>query len=98
MLLIRNNDKMVINGSKEYWEVRVVDVLEKIFWFILLSPLAGVFLWCIMDPEGSLLFGDRWKYKGELEPTEEAINGAKKCGIIGLVFTIAFYIIFILLR
>lgn len=87
---------MVINGSKEYWEVRVVDVLEKIFWFILLSPLAVVFLWCIMDPEESILFGNRWKYKEELEPTEEAINFTKKTGIIGLIFTIIFYVIFVI--
>lgn len=73
-----------------------MDIIEKILLFILLSPLMGVFLWCILDPEESILFGNRWKYKEELEPTEEAINFTKKTGIIGLIFTIIFYVIFVI--
>lgn len=96
MLLSKSNDKMVMNGNKKNWGNGAVDIIEKILLFILLSPLMGVFLWCILDPEESILFGNRWKYKEELEPTEEAINFTKKTGIIGLIFTIIFYVIFVI--
>lgn len=73
-----------------------VGIIWKIYVFILLSPLMGVFLWGILDPESYVLFGNKWRFKGDLEPSEEAINLARKSSIAGLIITIIFYIIYVI--
>lgn len=66
-------------------------ILTKIIVFILLVPVIGVFLWGIVDTKGFITFGDRWRYKEELEPTDEAMKYSRKLCIICLAVTIVGY-------
>ncbi|CAM4013005.1 hypothetical protein [Saccharibacillus endophyticus] len=58
---------------------------EKIIFFIFLIPLLGVLVWSYFDPRESLIFGKRWMFKEEPEPSEGAIRYIKVASAISVV-------------
>lgn len=69
---------------------------EKIFSFIICIPLFAALLWAFFDPRESLLFGRRWMYEEEPEPSEAAIFFTKVLSaicliILALIFIVSFF-------
>ncbi|AST91157.1 hypothetical protein BC6307_07630 [Sutcliffiella cohnii] len=54
-----------------------ISISSIILSIILLIPLYGVLIWTYIEPEESLLFGKRWMYNGEIEPSTKAIRYTK---------------------
>lgn len=50
---------------------------EIIIYIILLIPVYAVLIWTYMEPEESMLFGERWMYDREPEFSKRAIRFAK---------------------
>ncbi|CAM4425243.1 hypothetical protein [Paenibacillus tarimensis] len=48
-------------------------------------PLYAVLLWTYFNPVESMLFGNRWKYKEEPEPTDLAIRYVKGASLFSLI-------------
>nr|WP_242450784.1 hypothetical protein [Priestia endophytica] len=64
--------------------------------FILFIPVYAVLIWSYFDPEESLLFGKRWMYQEDPEPSPAAIRYIKVMSLIGIVgLTFVFIILFI---
>lgn len=59
---------------------------EKIIFFILSIPLFAAFIWAFLDPRESMLFGKRWMYNEEPEPSEDAIIFTQFTAVIGFIF------------
>ncbi len=73
-----------------------MDVIDFIMLLIFLLPIYGLLIWQYIEPEESFLWGRRWMYEEEPEPSEELIEYYKKTAIIGIVFmTIVIIISFI---
>jgi len=53
---------------------------------LIFIPLYGVLLYSYFYPEESFLWGRRWMYSEDPEPSEEAIKFFKIKSIIGIVF------------
>ena len=69
---------------------------ENIFLFIICIPLFASLLWAFFDPRESLLFGRRWMYDEEPEPSEAAIFFTKVFSaisfiILALIFIVSFF-------
>lgn len=71
-----------------------MEVLTKIIVFIVLVPFILILVWGIIDTKSYITSGQRWRYKGELEPTEEAIEYHKKLCIVGIFVTIVGYLLY----
>lgn len=52
---------------------------------IITLPLYGVLIWSYFYPEESFLWGKRWMYSEEPEPSEDAIIFIKIKSIIGII-------------
>ncbi|SOC41482.1 hypothetical protein [Ureibacillus acetophenoni] len=64
-----------------------MDIVQFIVITILFIPLYGLLIWSYFDPREALLFGNRWKYKEDPEPSEKLIRYTKftsKWGMIGI--------------
>lgn len=64
-----------------------MEIAQFIVLTILLIPFYGLLIWSYFEPEEALLFGNRWKYKEDPEPSEKMIRYTKftsKWGMIGL--------------
>ena len=59
--------------------------IEIIILSILLIPVYGLLLWSYFEPEEALLFGNRWMYKEDPEPSEKWIRYTKFTSMIGMV-------------
>lgn len=44
---------------------------------VLLIPLYAVLIWTYSEPEKSILFGKRWMFKEEPEPSQKAVRYTK---------------------
>ncbi|WP_190279462.1 hypothetical protein [Ornithinibacillus gellani] len=58
------------------------------FWIvmtILFIPLYGIFIWSYVAPEQSILFGKRWMFKHDPEPSETAIRYTKFMSLIAMI-------------
>ena len=60
-------------------------MIESVMALILSIPLYAIFIWTYFNPEDSLLWGERWKYREEPELSDEAIKSMKVRSIVGLV-------------
>lgn len=70
-------------------------MIEIIVMFIMCIPVYAVLLWTYFDPRESLLWGRRWMYKEEPEPSEGAIRYAKVTSAISIGVLTLIFIIFI---
>ena len=61
-------------------------MVEFIILTLIMLPVYGIFIWSYFYPEESLLWGNRWMYKEEPEPTEEVIKFIKIKSIIAVAF------------
>jgi hypothetical protein len=52
-------------------------IAQVIITIILLIPVYGLLLWGYIQPEESMLFGKRWMYKEDPEPSIKAIRYVK---------------------
>lgn len=66
-------------------------VAEKILIIILSIPLYAVLIWTYFEPRESLLWGKRWMYKEEPEPSEGAIRYTKVASAISIVALTIFF-------
>ncbi|MNP15711.1 hypothetical protein D3C76_1080800 [compost metagenome] len=66
---------------------------EKILLFIFFIPLLGVLVWSFFDPRESLLWGKRWMFKEEPEPSEGAIRYIKVASAISIVLLLILFIV-----
>jgi len=64
-------------------------MLELIVFGIILLPILIFIIYSIIHPEEVMLWGNRWKYKGEIEPTEEYIKYLRATSIINLLLIIS---------
>ncbi|PZD93182.1 hypothetical protein DNH61_24355 [Paenibacillus sambharensis] len=48
-------------------------------------PLYAVLIWTYFNPEDSILFGNRWKYKEEPEPSDLAVRYVKGASLFSLI-------------
>lgn len=68
-------------------------MLEFIFGGIIILPILVILVYSIINPEAMATWGYRWRYKGELEPTETYIKYTRACSVIGLLLMISMVII-----
>lgn len=69
---------------------RTIDYIIEYFIFsIVLLPFVGILIYTIINPERVATWGNRWKYEGDLEPTEEYIGYVRATGVIGLLILIS---------
>ncbi|OEH93810.1 hypothetical protein [Bacillus solimangrovi] len=52
---------------------------------VFIIPLYGVLIWTYFNPEESIMFGNRWKYKEDPELSEEHIRYTKLSTLIVMV-------------
>ena len=58
-----------------------------LFILIVLSiPIYGICIWSFIEPEESLMFGNRWRYNGTPEFSEQQILITKIGAIMGIIF------------
>ncbi|WP_353096447.1 hypothetical protein [Tissierella praeacuta] len=68
-------------------------MLEFILGGIIILPILVILIYSIINPEAMATWGYRWRYKGELEPTEEYINYIRVSSVISLLLIISMVII-----
>lgn len=56
-----------------------------ILFFIIMLPVYGFLIWSYLEPEESLLWGNRWMYKEEPEFTDEAIRRRKITSLLAII-------------
>lgn len=61
----------------------------KILIIVTLIPIYGVLIWSYLNPESSMLFGQRWMYKEEPEFSKGAIAYTKFISLLG-IFIVTF--------
>ncbi|MCQ4088396.1 hypothetical protein [Saccharibacillus sp. JS10] len=66
---------------------------EKILLVIFFIPFLGLMTWNIFNPRESLLWGKRWMYKEEPEPSEGAIRYIRVASIVTIVFLLGLLIL-----
>ncbi|OWA37709.1 hypothetical protein B9G55_06585 [Saccharibacillus sp. O16] len=59
--------------------------MDKFFMVIIFLPLLGVLIWSFFNPRESLLWGKRWMYKEEPEPSEGALRYIRNASAISAV-------------
>ncbi|MGN7298659.1 hypothetical protein [Ferdinandcohnia sp. SAFN-114] len=69
---------------------------EVILCLILMIPLYAVLIWTYFNPEESMLFGQRWMYKGEPEFSEHAIRYTKFMARVGILLITMVFVLFII--
>ena len=86
---------MVIgNIPKDPPITRTIDYIIEYFIFsIALLPFLGILIYTIIHPEVVATWGNRWKYKDELEPTEEYIRFTRASGILGILILVSFIVL-----
>ncbi|WP_197061763.1 hypothetical protein [Ureibacillus manganicus] len=52
---------------------------------ILMIPVYGLLIWSYLEPEESMLFGNRWKYKEDPEPSQKAIRHTKFTSMTAMI-------------
>ncbi|MBU5674893.1 hypothetical protein KQI88_00495 [Alkaliphilus sp. MSJ-5] len=73
-----------------------MDIASFFILIVFSIPIYGLLIWQYIEPEEIFLWGRRWMYEEEPEPSEELIEYYKKTAIIGIVFmTIVIIISFI---
>lgn len=82
---------MILGNIPEDFPVkRTIDnIIEYFIFSIVLLPFVGILIYTIINPETVATWGNRWKYEGDLEPTEEYIGYVRATGIIGLLILIS---------
>ena len=74
--------------------MRTIDYIIEYFIFAInLLPFLGILIYTIIHPEVVATWGNRWKYRDELEPTEEYIKFTRASGIILFLILISFIIL-----
>lgn len=68
---------------------------EKIVFFIFSITIFAAFIWNIVDPRGSMLFGKRWMYEEEPEFSEDLLMIRKIVSVIGFVIYLLIFLIVI---
>jgi len=68
---------------------------EIILFIVLLIPVYLMLLWTYFYPEESILFGAKWRYKGDLEPSEVAVRYTKFVSLLSLIGIPLFLIMFL---
>jgi len=59
---------------------------------VIISPLAIGLIFAIIDPKESFLFGRRWQFKGEVEPSETVLKLNRIISVICLILLVVGYV------
>ncbi|CAM5220127.1 SdpI/YhfL family protein OS=Ureibacillus acetophenoni OX=614649 GN=SAMN05877842_11093 PE=4 SV=1 [Ureibacillus acetophenoni] len=60
-------------------------IAEIIVISILLIPVYGLLLWAYFEPRDAFLFGNRWMYKEDPEPSQKWIRYTKFTSLWGMI-------------
>ena len=60
--------------------------------FIVILPIIILLIFTIIDPKESFLFGRRWQFNGDVEPSETVLKLNRIIAIIALILFIVGFI------